>query len=187
LVTQFYNDNASELAQQYLSKSFEEVHQSWSACLPAIINNAKYLAQLAEQQHGANNQIQVIAVEPANLLAQLGELQTRHLNVTWLEDSLPALSKVAKQEISFDLILLSAVWMHIPPCDRARSIRKLANCLKPGGQLVISLRHGQNQAEFTQRNMHLVCADELKQLATERSRHIRSKSCHVANACISDA
>jgi len=182
LVTQFYNDNASELAQQYLSKSFEEIHQSWSACLPSIINNpnarildlgagagrdAKYLAQLAEKQHGASNQTQVIAVEPANLLAQLGEVQTRHLKVTWLEDSLPALSRVAKQEISFDLILLSAVWMHIPPSDRARSIRKLANLLKPGGKLVISLRHGQNQAEFTQRNMHLVCADELKQLATD--------------------
>ena len=67
---------------------------------------------------------------------------------------------ITNQEISFDLILLSAVWMHIPPSDRARSIRKLANLLKPGGKLVISLRHGQNQAEFTQRNMHLVCADE---------------------------
>jgi hypothetical protein len=39
LVAQFYNDNASELAQQYLSKTFEEVHQSWSAFLPEIINN----------------------------------------------------------------------------------------------------------------------------------------------------
>ena len=106
-------------------------------------------------------------MEPASLLAQLGQLQTRHLKVTWLEDSLPALSRVTKQEISFDLILLSAVWMHIPPSDRARSIRKLANLLKPGGKLVISLRHGQNEAEFTQRKMHLVCADELKQLATD--------------------
>ena len=181
MASQFYNDNASDLAQQYLSKTFEEVHQSWSQFLPSIIDNpharildlgagagrdAKYLAQLAEKQHGASNQIKVFAVEPSNLLAQLGELQTRHLKVTWLEDSLPALSTVTKQEISFDLILLSAVWMHIPPGDRARSIRKLANLLKPGGKLVISLRHGQNQEEFTQRKMHLVCADELKRLAT---------------------
>ncbi|MFT6777453.1 MAG: ubiquinone/menaquinone biosynthesis C-methylase UbiE [Paraglaciecola sp.] len=93
MVTQFYNDNASELAQQYLSKSFEEVHQSWSACLPSIINNpnarildlgagagrdAKYLAQLAEKQHGASNQIQVIAVEPANLLEGVNKELTRH-------------------------------------------------------------------------------------------------------------
>ena len=41
-----------------------------------------------------------------------------------MEDSLSALSNVIKQELSFDLILLSAVWMHIPPSDRARSIRK---------------------------------------------------------------
>ena len=64
MATQYYNDNASELAQQYLSKTFEEVHQSWSQFLPAIIDNpnarildlgagagrdAKHLAQLAEK------------------------------------------------------------------------------------------------------------------------------------------
>jgi len=26
----FYNKNATELAQQYLSKTFEKVHESWS-------------------------------------------------------------------------------------------------------------------------------------------------------------
>jgi hypothetical protein len=57
--------------------------------------------------------------------------------------------------------------MHIPPSDRARSIRKLANLLKPGGKLVISLRHGQTEKECKQRKMHHVCADELKRLATD--------------------
>ena len=36
---QFYNDNATKLAEQYLSKTFEEVHQSWSPFLPSIIEN----------------------------------------------------------------------------------------------------------------------------------------------------
>ncbi|ALO35292.1 hypothetical protein CMT41_11595 [Colwellia sp. MT41] len=35
----FYNKNAEALAQQYLSTSFEQVHQSWHQLLPAIINN----------------------------------------------------------------------------------------------------------------------------------------------------
>ena len=30
MLSNFYSDNASSLAQQYLSKSFEEVHQRWS-------------------------------------------------------------------------------------------------------------------------------------------------------------
>jgi hypothetical protein len=57
--------------------------------------------------------------------------------------------------------------MHIPPSERARSIRKLANLLKPGGKLVISLRHGQTEDDYKTRKMFDVCADELKQLATD--------------------
>ncbi|MDO6427172.1 methyltransferase domain-containing protein [Thalassotalea sp. 1_MG-2023] len=182
LLSQFYNDNATELAQQYLSKSFDEVHQSWSQFLPSIIENpnarildigagsgrdVKHLAELAAKTHTAKNNIQIFAAEPAKALSQLGQKTTQGLNVKWLEDSLPALSNVTKQEVSFDLILLSAVWMHIPPSDRARSIRKLANLLKPGGKLIISLRHGQTDDECKQRKMHHVCADELKKLATE--------------------
>jgi SAM-dependent methyltransferase len=182
LALQFYNDNATELAQQYLSKSFDEVHQSWSQFLPSIIENpnarildlgagsgrdAKHLAELAAKTHNTKNNIQILAAEPAKALSQLGQKTTQGLNVKWVEDSLPALSNVTKQEISFDLILLSAVWMHIPPSDRARSIRKLANLLKPGGKLVISLRHGQTDEECKQRKMHHVCAGELKQLATD--------------------
>ena len=68
--------------------------------------------------HSDKNNIQVFAVEPANVLADIGARQTEGLNVKWLEDSLPALHNVSKQEVSFDLILLSAVWMHVPQRDR---------------------------------------------------------------------
>jgi SAM-dependent methyltransferase len=182
LILQFYNNNAIELAQQYLSKTFDEVHQSWSLLLPSIIKNpnarildvgagsgrdVKYLTELAAKTHNDKNNIKIFAAEPAKELSQLGQKTTQGLNVKWLEDSLPALSNVTKQEISFDLILLSAVWMHIPASDRTRSIRKLANLLKPGGKLVISLRHGQTTEECKQRKMHHVCADELKKIATD--------------------
>jgi SAM-dependent methyltransferase len=182
LTPQFYNDNALELSQQYLSKSFEQVHKSWSQFLPSIIENpnarildlgagagrdAKYLAEQAARKHQTENNIQVYAVEPATDLASIGKQTTQNLKVKWLEDSLPALNVITKKEISFDLILLSAVWMHIPPSERARSIRKLANLLKPGGKLVISLRHGQTEDDYKNRKMFDVCADELKQLATD--------------------
>ncbi len=182
MTRQFYNDNANTLAQQYLSKTFEEVHQSWSQFLPSIIKNpnarildlgsgagrdAKHIAELAIEKHKTKNNIQVYAIEPAQDLASIGKETTQNLKVKWVEDSLPTLTVITKQEISFDLILLSAVWMHIPPSDRARSIRKLANLLKPGGKLVISLRHGQTDEERKERKMHTVCADELKRLATD--------------------
>jgi SAM-dependent methyltransferase len=182
LLPNFYSENAKELSQQYLSKTFDEVHKSWSQFIPSIIENsnarildlgagsgrdAKHLAELAAKTHSTKNNIQIIAAEPAKELSQLGQKTTQGLNIKWVEDSLPALSNVTKQEVSFDLILLSAVWMHIPPSDRARSMRKLANLLKPGGKLVISLRHGQTDQECKQRQMHHVCADELKKLATD--------------------
>jgi SAM-dependent methyltransferase len=182
LAPQFYNTNATELAQQYLSKSFEEVHQSWSQLLPSIIKNpnarildlgagsgrdSKHFAELAAKTHTTENNIQILAAEPAKELSFIGKQTTQNLNVKWIDDSLPALNQVTQQEISFDLILLSAVWMHISSSDRARSIRKLANLLKPGGKLVISLRHGQTDEECKQRKMHHVCADELKKLATD--------------------
>ncbi|MBA6390620.1 methyltransferase domain-containing protein [Colwellia sp. BRX10-3] len=182
MTPQFYNENAQELAKQYLSKSFEEVHQTWSQFLPVVIANpnarildlgagagrdAKHIAELAEKQHKTDNNIQVYAVEPATELANLGAEVTKDLKVKWLNDALPSLSVITKQEVSFDLILLSAVWMHIPQSARARAIRKLANLLKPGGKLVISLRHGQTEDDFKQRKMHIVCADELKRLAAD--------------------
>lgn len=178
----FYNENAKNVARQYLSKSFEEVHQSWSQLLPPIIENpnsrildlgagsgrdTKYLAELAIKTHNTENKIQIFAVEPAQKLSLIGQNTTLGLNVRWLEDSLPALSNITKREISFDLILLSAVWMHVAQSDRARSIRKLANLLKPGGKLVISLRHGQTEQECKERKMHTVCVDELKRLAID--------------------
>jgi len=126
--------------------------------------DAKYFAQLAQQ---TDKNVQIIAVEPSAKLLDIGRQTTRGLNVQWLDDSLPALNKVCKLEVSFDLILISAVWMHIAVSDRARSIRKLANLLKPGAKLVITLRHTQDSEELEQRKMHKVCADELKQLATD--------------------
>lgn len=182
MLNNFYDNNAAALAKQYLSISFEQAHKSWSQFLPSIIENpqarildlgagsgrdAKYLAELAAKTHLSKNNIKVFAVEPAIQLALIGQKTTENLDVKWLEDSLPTLSLVTKQEVSFDLILLSAVWMHIPPSERPRSIRKLANLLKPGGKLVISLRHGQTDEDLITRKMHIVCADELKKLASD--------------------
>lgn len=174
----FYNKNAQQLADMYLSKTFETVHQSWLEHLTPVLNktdarildlgagagrDSRYLAQ-----QGAENNIQVTAIEPAQTLAEIGKQQTQGLSVHWLQDALPDLNSVTKLEVSFDLILLSAVWMHIPVSQRERSLRKLANLLKPGGKLVISLRHGpdckgsSSDAESNvQRRMFTVCSDEL--------------------------
>jgi|TARA_R110001583_G_scaffold98882_1_gene243994 ubiquinone/menaquinone biosynthesis C-methylase UbiE len=87
LSRKFYNENSHELAQQYLSKSFDQVHQSWSQFVPAIIKNpharildigagsgrdAKHFAKLAVKEHGTENNIQVFAVEPCKPISRAG-------------------------------------------------------------------------------------------------------------------
>ena len=172
----FYNDNAQNLAEQYLSRSFEDVHANWSEHLGPILDkenarvldvgagagrDARYLAL-----KGQDKNINITAVEPAELMALLGKQQTQALNVDWVDDSLPDLAKVTRKEISYDLILLSAVWMHIPASQRARSLRKLGNLLKPGGKIVISLRYQSATAPVEpKRVMYEVSADGLVSMA----------------------
>jgi hypothetical protein len=64
--------------------------------------------------------------------------------------------------LTYDAILLSAVWQHVTPDDRRRSMQKLLGLLKPGGVLALTLRHGSAAAE---RAMHAVSAEEVESLA----------------------
>ena len=66
--------------------------------------------------------------------------------IRWLDDRLPGLTQVHRLGVAYNLILLSAVWMHVNPNDRARAFRKLITLLKPGGVLVITLREGPSDA-----------------------------------------
>ena len=85
---------------------------------------------------------EVVAVEPAAGMRL--EAQRRHPDprIRWLDDRLPDLTGVHRLALAFDLILLSAVWMHVPPRVRARAFRKLSILLKPGGVILMSLREG---------------------------------------------
>jgi len=191
VTTEFYNDNAELLARQYLSTSFEEVHTSWLPHLnqffdshassisildvgAGIGRDAKYLAQRVKAPETTSPEttspktrvpetsVDVVAVEPAHLLADLGKKYTKGHNVTWIVDSLPRLNRLAIYQNGFNLILLSAVWMHVPPNERSVALQTLENLLAPHGKLVISLRHGPNNDA---RVMHPVSVDELQTMA----------------------
>ena len=47
-----------------------------------------------------------------------------------------------KRQEQYDVVLLSAVWMHLPVNQRDMAIRVLSNLLSDNGLLVITLRHG---------------------------------------------
>ena len=73
-------------------------------------------------------------------------------------------AQVLRLGLSFDLILLSAVWMHVPAADRTRAFRKLVTLLKPGGCIAITLRHGPAEPE---RGIYAVSQAEIEKLSRE--------------------
>ena len=79
-----------------------------------------------------------------------------------LADGLPDLSETFRTGLSFDLILVNAVWMFVAPSHRARAFRKLVTLLKPGGKIAITLRQGPVDVD---RGMHPVSTEEIERLA----------------------
>ena len=115
-----------------------------------------------DARYFAEQGLTVVAVEPASEFVRLGRSYTKGSSVQWLQDTLPDLDRVIALQMKFDLVLLSAVWMHVPPSQRDRAFRKLSNLLKPGGVIVITLRHGPNNDS---RKMYEVSGAEVELLA----------------------
>jgi SAM-dependent methyltransferase len=104
----------------------------------------------------------VVAVEPSASMRAVATRTHPEAGLRWIEDSLPALGVITRSGLSFDLILLSAVWMHIRAGDRPRAFRKLINLLKPGGFIALTWRNGPSDPG---RNFHPVSLAEVKALA----------------------
>ncbi len=92
--------------------------------------------------------------------------------IRWIADSLPDFRDVLRIGLSFDFILLSAVWMHIPESDRPRAFRKLITLLKPGGAIVITLRQGPDDAE---RGIYPVSEQEIERLTKEHGAYVERR------------
>ncbi|HEY9624139.1 MAG TPA: class I SAM-dependent methyltransferase [Crinalium sp.] len=163
---QWYEQHAATVISAYESLQAEDIH-GWLTGLipdrPSVVldigagsgRDAAWLATLGHE---------VIAVEPAIAMREEGQRLHPNAKIRWIDDRLPALQYVHQFGMAFDFILLSAVWMHIPPAERARAFRKLITLLKPGGLLAITLRHG---AASANREIYEVTWEEIERLARE--------------------
>lgn len=145
-----YHNKASEFFQLYESVTPQDVHRNWLSQLVNITSgkaldigagsgrDARFLAELG---------FAVTAVEPANALREQAitlwlKLPEPRPDICWLADKLPELKTLISQQHSFDLVLLSAVWMHLTSNERDKAIQVLSQLLASKALLIITLRHG---------------------------------------------
>jgi SAM-dependent methyltransferase len=161
-----YDRQGSELAELYESLSFEDCHRDALDVVPErpglVLDVGAGSGRDAAWFAGSG--WDVVAVEPAEGMRREGQQRHPQALIRWLSDRLPGLEAVHRLGLLFDLVWLSAVWMHVPPRDRQRAFRKLATLLKPGGRLIITLRHGPPPAD---RPMHETSAAELERLGLD--------------------
>jgi hypothetical protein len=79
-----------------------------------------------------------------------------------LDDSLPELARVIARRELFDVVMLSAVWMHLDETQRRRAMPNTARLVRTGGLTIMSLRYG--PVPFGRR-MYAVPAEETIRLA----------------------
>ncbi|WP_339799578.1 methyltransferase domain-containing protein, partial [uncultured Marinobacter sp.] len=163
-----YNQNAEKFFHQYQSLTFEQVHGDWLPLIPEESGLALDVGAGSgrDAMALAARGWDVVAAEPADELRKLGQAVSAHQSIQWVNDSLPELAEIRKLSYRFDLILVSAVWMHVPPSSRERAFRILTELLAPSGTLVITLRHGAGDGE---RVFYEVSKAELDGLARHRA------------------
>lgn len=84
----------------------------------------------------------VLAVEPTAELRAAGIALHPSDRIEWGDDYLPDLNWTRARGERFDVILIAAVWMHLDEEERRRAMPNVASLLRPGGVLILSLRHG---------------------------------------------
>jgi hypothetical protein len=62
--------------------------------------------------------------------------------IEWFDDCLPDLSLLSDRGESFEVVMLTAVWMHLDAQQRQRAMPRVAALVRPGGLMALSLRHG---------------------------------------------
>jgi protein-L-isoaspartate O-methyltransferase len=142
--TEGYAEQAAELFGRYESTPCSVVHNSIlhliprSPCRVADIGSGtgRDAAWFAAMGH------HVLAVEPtAEMRIPAAALHTSPL-IEWIDDGLPHLRKVLARNELFDVLMLTAVWMHLDERNRKHAMAPLASLLRTGGIMVMKIRHG---------------------------------------------
>src|SRR5207248_695938 len=168
--TEGYAEEAEELLKRYESIPSAEDHRPVLHLIPSApcsvldigSGTGRDAAWFAAMGH------RVVAVEPTDELRIPAMALHPSPLIEWLNDSLPDLSLLQTRGERFDVVMLTAVWMHLDEQQRRHAVPKVASLIREGGVMIMSLRHG--PAPPTRR-MFEVSAEETMQLAQAQGLH----------------
>jgi len=142
--TEGYADEAEDLLRLYEAIPATDAHWAFLHLIPTTPSRVldigsgtgRDAAWFAAQGH------RVVAVEPTDAMRIPAMALHPSPQIEWLNDSLPDLAGVRARGESFDLVMLSAVWMHLDAEQRAQAMPNLASLVRPGGTVIMKIRHG---------------------------------------------
>jgi SAM-dependent methyltransferase len=179
--TEGYSEEAAALTVQYESIAFDQAHAAILPLIPATpcrvldigAGTGRDAAGFAALGH------RVLAVEPTDELRTRAASLHPQPEIEWLDDSLPDLALVRQRDVLFDLVMLSAVWMHLDEDQRHRAMPNVASLLRPGGVMFLSLRYGPVPPG---RRMFAVPPEETIRLAQNEGLELTLRRSHLDSA-----
>jgi len=142
--TEHYAEEAPDLLKRYETISFGATHRSVMHLIPKdpchVLDigsgTGRDAAGFAELGH------RVVAVEPTEEMRRGAIALHPSRLIEWLDDGLPDLARVLARNEHFDVVMLTAVWMHLDEQQRRRAMPNLAALASEGGAMIMTLRHG---------------------------------------------
>ena len=140
--TQGYSAEAPALLVEYERRLFEESHANVLGLIPPAPLEVLDIGAGTGRDAAwfAARGDRVTAVEPTREMREGAMALHPSPNITWIDDGFPDLASVRGR--SFDLVWMSAVWMHFDAAERAAMFPTVAALIEPGGALMMTLRDG---------------------------------------------
>lgn len=140
----YYAANAERLLREYEQVRFEDIHEDLlplvlaepGSALDVGFGSGRDAAWLA--RHGWS----VVAVDPSLPMLKGATTLHREPNIDWRVDRLPTLMSTKALGRSFELILLSAVLMHVPPSEQPLAIDSVVALASYRATISITVRSG---------------------------------------------
>jgi SAM-dependent methyltransferase len=145
----YYEERSEVLLRKYEQVGFEAVHSDLLGLIAGQTGSALDVGCGSGRDAAwlARHRWRVTAVDPSIAMLEGAKRIHRSLRIRWIKDGLPKLEKVVSLGTAYDLVLLSAVWMHIPENRQAESAATVARLTAHGGIVNLTIRSGAGEPE----------------------------------------